>query len=257
MTRIVAMANQKGGVAKTTTTINLGAALSERGLQVLLIDADPQANLTVGLGLEPSRLETTLSTVLARDDGDLADAVYETDDANLQVIPSDIELADVEFAMTNRFSRENILRSSLHEELLNHYDFILIDTPPNLGMLTINVLSASGEVIVPVATHFFALQGLTTLLSRLHFIQGRLNPSLRVLGLLATRYDGRTLLAQQVLSELSNFGLPVFKTVIHEAVRLAEAPSQGRTILDYQPRGPSATQHRALAEEILAEGVHK
>lgn len=252
MGRVIALANQKGGVAKTTTTINLGAALAERGHKVLLVAADPQANLTVGMGLDPSTLELTLSGVLAAEEGNLADAVYETEDINLQVVPADIELADVEFAMVNRFSRETLLRSSLSPALMQHYDFILIDSPPNLGMLTINVLCAAREVIVPVATHFFALQGLTTLLSRLRYIQGKLNPELRVLGLLATRFDSRTLLAQQVLAKLPEFGLPVFKTVIHEAVRLAEAPSQGRTILEYQGESASAAQYRALAAEVVA-----
>ncbi|MFZ5990189.1 MAG: ParA family protein [Deinococcota bacterium] len=252
MSRIIALANQKGGVAKTTTTINLGAALAELGQKVLLVDADPQANLTVGMGLDPSSIETTLAQVLAQDEGSIADAIYETDLDNLQVVPSDIGLADVEFAMVNRFSRETLLRSAIRDDVRANYDFILIDSPPNLGMLTINVLCATQEVIVPVATHFFALQGLTTLLNRLRFIQGKLNPELRVLGLLATRHDPRTLLGKQVIDQLPGYHLPVFQTVITEAVRLAEAPSVGKTILEYHPSGSSAGQYRALAEELLA-----
>jgi len=237
-------------VAKTTSTINVGAALAERGYKVLLIDADPQANLTIGMGLDSASLDITLSKVLGTDEGSVAQAIFQTDQPNLQVIPSDIDLADVEFAMVNRFSRETILRSALDPQVLNHYDYILLDSPPNLGMLTINVLCAAKEVVIPVATHFFALQGLTTLLNRLRFIQGKLNPELKVLGLLATRHDARTLLGQQVIDRLPGYGLPVFKTVIAEAVRLAEAPAKGQTILEYQPQASSAEQYRALAQEM-------
>jgi chromosome partitioning protein len=251
MARVIALANQKGGVAKTTSAINLGAALAELGHRVLLVDVDPQANLTVGMGLEPAQLEGTLSKVLAKEDGLLSEAIYQTDQLNLQVVPSDIDLADVEFAMVGRYSRETLLRSAIGPGLLEHYDFILLDSPPNLGLLTINVLCAAKEIIVPVATHFYALQGLTTLLSRLKVIQSKLNPDLRVTGLLATRHDPRTLLGQQVIAKMATYGLPVFKTVISEAVRLAEAPATGKTILEYQPSGSSAQQYRELARELL------
>ena len=230
--------------------MNLGAALAERGREVLLVDVDPQANLTVGMGLDPGELETTLSHVLAAEDRSVAEAVYETNYPRVQVVPSDIDLADVEFNMANRFSRENILRSSLTEDVRSHYDYILLDAPPNLGMLTINVLTAADTVVIPVATHFYALQGLTTLLARLKLVKQKLNPGLEVAGILATRHDPRTSLGKEVIERLPSFELPVFKTVIHEAVRLAEAPSAGQTILTYDSKGSSAQQYRALAAEL-------
>ena len=224
--------------------------MAERGREVLLVDVDPQANLTVGMGLDPGELETTLSHVLAAEDRSVADAVYETDHPRVQVVPSDIDLADVEFNMANRFSRENILRASLTEDVRSHYDYILLDAPPNLGMLTINVLTAADTVVIPVATHFYALQGLTTLLARLKLVRQKLNPGLEVAGILATRHDPRTSLGKEVIERLPSFELPVFKTVIHEAVRLAEAPSAGQTILSYDSKGASAQQYRALAAEL-------
>jgi chromosome partitioning protein len=248
--RIIAFTNQKGGVAKTTTTVNLAAALAELGRKVLLIDVDPQANLTVGMGFDPSTLNTTISHILVSEDRSLAEAIYETGSDNLQVVPSDIDLADVEFNMANRFSRESILRASVTSDLTDHYDYILLDAPPNLGMLTVNVLTAAQEVIIPVATHFYSLQGLTTLLARLKLIKQKLNPSLSVTGLLATRYDPRTSLGKEVLEALPTYGLPVFNVVIHEAVRLAEAPAVGKTILEHDTKGASAQQYRALAQEL-------
>lgn len=237
-------------MAKTTTAMNLGAALAEMGRNVLLVDVDPQANLTIGIGLEPSEIEITLSHILAAEDRSVSEAIYETENDHLQVVPSDIDLADIEFNMANRFSRESILRSALTPDLKEHYDYILLDAPPNLGMLTVNVLTAADEIIIPVATHFYALQGLTTLLARLKLIKQKLNPDLRVAGLLATRHDPRTTLGKEVIERLPSFHLPVFKTVIHEAVRLAEAPSTGQTILAYDSRGLSAEQYRTLAAEL-------
>ncbi|GAB6068865.1 ParA family protein [Methylothermus subterraneus] len=250
MSRIIAFANQKGGVAKTTTTINLGAALAERGKKVLLVDADPQANLTVGIGLDPLELKTTITHILSEDNKPLSEAIHETEIENLQVVPSDIELADIEFSLVNRLTRESILKSAITPELCKQYDYILLDAPPNLGMLTINVLVAANEVVIPVTTHFYALQGLTTLLARLELIQKKINPRLKITGILATRHNPRTNLGKEVIEAIQNFGPPVFKTVINEAIRVAEAPAVGKTIIDYYPKGVSAEQYRQLAEEI-------
>jgi chromosome partitioning protein len=249
LSRIIAFANQKGGVAKTTTAINLGAALAERGRRVLLVDVDPQANLTVGVGLNPLELNNTLTAVLS-EERPLAEAIYDCGVKNLQVVPADIELADVEFSLIHRLTRESTLRAAITDALRERYDYILLDAPPNLGMLTINVLVAATEVIVPVATHFYALQGLTTLLARVDLIRRKINPQLKVSGILATRHHPRTNLGKSIIEALYEFGHPVFKTVIYEAVKVAEAPAVGKTILDYQPEGVSAEQYRQLAAEI-------
>ena len=250
MSRIIALANQKGGVAKTTTTMNLGAALAERGKNVLLLDVDPQANLTVGLGLDPSQLEYSMSTILAEDKASLTNAIYETNSDSLQIVPAEIGLASVEFNMVNRVSRETILQQAIDNQIREHYDYILLDSPPNLGMLTFNVLSAAKEVIIPVATHFYGLQGIAALLERIDIIKSKINPELSILGILATRYDPRTSLAKGILDELAAFKLPIFKTVIHEAVRLAESPAEGKSIIDYEPQSLSAKQYRDLATEV-------
>ncbi len=252
LSRIIAVSNQKGGVAKTTTVMNLGAALASMGKRVLVLDSDPQANLTVGFGLDPSELETTLTSVLAEEDSSVSQAIYETYHEGLQIVPSDIELADVEFSMANRLARESILKNCIGSNIREHYDVVLLDAPPNLGMLTTNVLVAATDIIIPVATHFYALQGLETLLARSTFIRERLNPELRLMGLLATRFDARTNLGKEVVNNLKERELPLFESIIHEDIKLAESPALGKTIFEHGPETKGAKQYLDLAIEVMA-----
>lgn len=250
MAQVIALSNQKGGVAKTTTTINLAAALVELGHRVLIIDADPQANLTVGVGLNPMELDKTMAHVMNKDVSSIEAAVYETQTPGLDVVPSDITLAEVEINLLNVLSREKVLANALTPTVHERYDYVFVDSPPNLGMLTVNVLTAASYVIIPVSTHFYSLQGLAALLHRVQEIKKDLNPNLQVLGVLPTRHDKRTSLGQQVIEALSQFNQPVFETVINESITLAEAPSQGKTIFQHDPQGKGTAQYRALALEV-------
>lgn len=251
MSHIIALANQKGGVAKTTTTINLGAGLVALGKKVLLIDADPQANLTVGVGLDMRGLKHTMVDVMDTVVLSVADAVHLTETTDLDVVPSDIGLSEIEVGLVNAFNRERILSAALTKDITDYYDYILIDSPPNLGMLTVNVLSAAQMVIVPVSTHFYSLQGLSALIRRVEEVKRHLNPELKILGLLATRHDTRTNLGKEVVEALNDFKQPIFTTVIRESVRLAEAPAFGRTIFKHDPSGSSAAEYLDLAKEVV------
>ncbi|NJK43439.1 MAG: AAA family ATPase [Pleurocapsa sp. SU_196_0] len=247
--RIIAFSNQKGGVGKTTTTANLGYALVERGKRVLVVDCDAQANLSLGLGVADTTPQRSIAAILGSPGRKLSEVIVHTQTVGLDIVPSHLELAEVDQMLTAKFGGHNTLRNALTPELLSHYDYVLLDSPPNFGQLTFNVLCSASEVVVPVATHFYALQGLTALLNRVEEVKREANPKLRILGLLATRFDPRVLLCKEVAATLPRHG-PTFRTVIHEASKAAEAPSWGRTVLQHDSHSQSAEQHRQLAAEI-------
>jgi chromosome partitioning protein len=249
--RVVALANQKGGVGKTTTAISLGACLTERGLRVLLVDMDPQGGCSIGLGLEPSGLELSVYNALLDRDCDLDALVQKTNVADLHLIPSNIDLAAAELMLVTEVAREKSLARVLGA-LTSSYDFVLIDCPPSLGLLTINGLTAAQGVIIPLECEYYALRGMALLLDSISRIRDRLNPELEVDGILATMYDGRTLHGREVLGRVRDaFGSLVFDTVIRKTIRFAEAPVAGEPIGTYAPGSPGADAYRQLAEEVL------
>jgi chromosome partitioning protein len=246
-TRVIAFANQKGGVAKTTTTLNLGVAFKELGYRVLLVDLDPQGNLTMSQGLNPDTIETSMFDVLVRKIP-ISD-VIERREVDLAV--SSIDLAGAELALSALIGRERSLEKAL-VEVLEAYDFILIDTPPALGLLTINAFVAATGVIVPVQCEYLALRGLVQLENTLAMVRENLNPNVGVEGIVPTMYDGRTLHAREAVEILEeNFGDLVFKTRIRKTVRYAEAPVKGVSVLQYDPTGAAAEAYRQLAKEVL------
>jgi chromosome partitioning protein len=246
-TRVIALANQKGGVAKTTTTLNLGVAFKELGYRVLLIDLDPQGNLTMSQGLNPDTIETSMFDVLVRKIP-ISD-VIERREVDLAV--SSIDLAGAELALSALIGRERSLEKAL-VEVRDNYDFVLIDTPPALGLLTINAFVAATGVIVPVQCEYLALRGLVQLENTLAMVRENLNPNVVVEGIVPTMYDGRTLHAREAVEILEeNFGDLVFKTRIRKTVRYAEAPVKGASVLHYDPTGAAAEAYRQLAKEVL------
>jgi chromosome partitioning protein len=249
--RVVALANQKGGVGKTTTVISLGACLAERGRRVLLVDMDPQGGCSIGLGLEPSGLELSIYNALLDRDCDVDEIVHKTNVDDLHLIPSNIDLAAAELLLVTEVAREQSLARVLGP-LTSSYDFVLIDCPPSLGLLTINGLTAAHGVIIPLECEYYALRGMALLVDSIGRVRERLNPELEVDGILPTMYDGRTLHGREVLGRVREaFGAQVFDTVIRKTIRFAEAPVAGEPIGTYAPTSPGAEAYRHLAEEVL------
>jgi chromosome partitioning protein len=253
---VIAIANQKGGVGKTTTAINLAGALAEQGQRILCIDMDAQANLTVGLGINLGTVERSMADVLADSRASLREVVVPTQTSGIDVAPATLELASTEVELFTAIGREQALREALAGWAQANYDVILVDCPPTLGLLTINGLVAADSVIIPVQTQYYALKGLTALVKVINQIRAKgLNRDLRVLGLLPTFYDGRTILGREMLDELRELGdHHVFTSIIRQTVKLGEAPLTGRPVTAYASSSEAARSFRELAREVIDLG---
>jgi chromosome partitioning protein len=252
--RMIAIANQKGGVGKTTTAVNLGAALAILGQIVLVVDLDPQGNASTGLGIDHSvRTTTTYNVIMSG--AEIREAIQTTEVPGLSAIPSTIDLAGAEIELVSQFSRENRLRKAL-ESIQEEFDFVLLDCPPSLGLLTVNALTAADELIVPIQCEYYALEGLGQLLKNVRLVQQNVNPGLRLSGIVMTMFDARTKLADQVIDEVrAYFGSRVYDTIIPRTVRLSEAPGFGKPISLYDPSSKGALAYKWLAEEVVARPV--
>ena len=251
--RLIAIANQKGGVGKTTTTINLGAALVALGRKVLIVDLDPQGNASTGLGVEPSARDYTTYDLLLYDVG-LGEAIKQTATDNLMIVPATVDLSSADIELVANEKRSYLLHDALRQSAMDAYDFdyVLIDCPPSLSLLTVNAMVAAHSVLVPLQSEFFALEGLSQLLMTIREVRQSANPDLRIEGVLLTMYDARNNLSQQVESDArDNLGDLVCKTVIPRNVRVSEAPSYAQPVLDYDPASKGAKAYLALATELL------
>ncbi len=254
MGKIISIANQKGGVGKTTTAVNLAAALGVLEQKTLIIDADPQANATSGVGFDPKNVKHSIYSALINGE-ELNSIILETSNPNLNLLPAHIDLVGAEIEMINLPNREYILKSAL-ESVRDDYDYIIIDCSPSLGLITLNALTASDSVIIPVQCEYFALEGLGKLLNTIKIVQNRLNTDLQIEGLLLTMYDTRLRLANQVVEEVQmHFQQLVFDTVIHRNTTLAEAPSHGETIIMHDITSKGAVNYLNLAKELMTKNV--
>ncbi|MCA9765787.1 MAG: ParA family protein [Carnobacterium sp.] len=253
MARIIAVANQKGGVGKTTTTVNLGASLAYSGKKVLLVDIDAQGNATSGLGVRKVDVEKDIYDILVNETS-IEEVVLPSSRENLWVVPATIQLAGAEIELTNQMARETRLKQAL-VQVTDDYDFILIDCPPSLGHLTINAFTASDTILIPVQCEYYALEGLSQLLNTVRLVQKHFNPDLKIEGVLLTMLDARTNLGYEVVDEVKKyFREKVYETIIPRNIRLSEAPSHGLSIIDYDPRSKGAEVYLELAKEVLANG---
>ncbi|MEG0285471.1 MULTISPECIES: AAA family ATPase [Vagococcus] len=250
MARVISVANQKGGVGKTTTTVNLGACLADAGKRVLLIDMDAQGNATSGIGIKKSDVTNDIYDVLVNE-VPIKEVIQQTARERLEIAPATIQLSGAEIELTSMMARESRLKLAL-KDVIDEYDFILIDCPPSLGHLTINSFSASDSILIPVQCEYYALEGLSQLLNTIRLVQKHFNPDLRIEGVLLTMYDARTNLGSEVVEEVRKyFRERVYDTIIPRNVRLSEAPSHGKSIIDYDPKSKGAENYHALAKEVM------
>lgn len=255
MSRIIALVNQKGGVGKSTTAVNLGAALAVQGQKVLIVDCDPQGNTTTGFGIDKARLQTDVYDLLMQQ-ASTDDVIVGSEIDGLQLIPATINLAGAEIELVSALSRETRLRQAI-VPIAPQYDYVLIDCPPSLGLLTINALTAAEEIIIPVQAEYYALEGLSQLTAVVRRVREALNPTLHVSGVLVTMFDGRTRLAIEVLDELERFfPQQMFKTQIPRNIRLSEAPSYGKPVILFDVKSRGAQAYLSLARELVESGVH-
>lgn len=250
MVKVIAIANQKGGVGKTTTSVNLSACLAELGKRVLLIDIDPQGNSTSGFGVDKSKIKRSIYDILV-DDVEVLDAIHSTEISNLNILPATIQLAGAEIELVSVMSRETKLKRAI-DKMKYDYDYIIIDCPPSLGLLTINSLTAANSVLVPIQCEFYALEGLSQLINTITLVQKNLNPILELEGVVLTMFDARTNLSIQVVDEVKNhFQQKVYQTIIPRNVRLSEAPSHGQPIIKYDRKSKGAEVYFELAKEVI------
>ena len=253
MAKIICIANQKGGVGKTTTAVNLSACVAQLGKRVLLADIDPQGNATSGLGVNKNKLDLSVYDVLIND-VDAAEAIRDTMIDGLKLLPSQVELAGAEVELVNLLAREQRLKNAL-APIRDRFDYIFVDCPPSLGLLTLNALTMADTLLVPIQCEYYALEGLSQLMNTVKLIRRSLNPGLEVEGVVLTMYDGRTTLSRQVAAEVRNFfGDQVFETIIPRTVKLSEAPSYGIPITQYDPQGKGAISYVNLAKEVIERG---